>query len=328
MLLRAIHNNRLLTFVLVPVLMLALWARFFVIDIVHFTIHDNPSMPLWEAFVMPFFGYSKIAASLLAYALLLTTGLTVNRMASKYALLQKQSLLPLFVFMLLASAFLSVQKLNPVLIFAFFFAFSIERLLGSVNETKPVVRCFDASLLVGIGSLFFAKGVFLYPILFLVMGILRVANYRTLIASLMGFIFPFTISFAWFFLMNEPGYFLSIINENLFSNPGQYNHTVYSEVYLGLFVGINIVAIVVLVRNMAVQKVITRKYYRVFIWIVFLTGIGVLLPFFSMEIFPVVIMASSIIFSFWIDKTTNKWMQEGYLWLIVVLTAFGQLLLN
>jgi hypothetical protein len=314
--------------VLVPILLLGLWARFFVLDIVHFTIHDNPSMPLWDAVVMPIFGYSRVAAALLSFALALTTGLTVNRMVSKYSLLQKQSLLPLFIFMLLTAAFLSVQKLNPVLIFAFFFAFAIERLLGSVNESKPVVRCFDASLLVGVGALFFAKGTFLYPILFLVMGILRVANYRTVIASLMGFLFPFAISLAWFFLIDEMGYFLSQINENLFTNLGQYNHTIYSEIYLGVFIFMNAIAIVVLARNMSAQKVIIRKYFRVFIWIVFLTGIGVLLPFFSMEIFPIAIIASTIIFSFWIDKKSTKWMQETYLWLIVLLTVFGQLFLS
>jgi hypothetical protein len=65
MLIRAVHNNRLLTLVLVPVIMLGLWARFFIIDIVHYTIHDNPSMPLWDFVVMPFFGISPLGASLI-----------------------------------------------------------------------------------------------------------------------------------------------------------------------------------------------------------------------------------------------------------------------
>lgn len=327
MLLKAVHNNRLVTLILVPFIMLGLWARFFIIDIVHFTIHDNPSMPLWDAIVMPFFGYSRVAAALLTYALALTTGLTVNRIVSKYALLQKQSMLPLFLFSLLAAAFLSVQKLNPVWFFAFFFSFGVERLFGSVYESKPVVRCFDASLLVGIGSLFFAKGLLLYPILFLIMGILRVANYRTVLASIMGFLFPFALSFAWYFFNNEAGHLLSIINENLVSNPGQYNHTLFSQLFLGIIILINGIGIILLARYMGVQKVITRRYFRVFIWIIFLVGIGVLLPFFSIEIFPVAIIASSIILSFLIDKTSKKWIGEVYLWTLIILTISGQFFL-
>jgi hypothetical protein len=76
-------------------------------------------------------------------------------------------MLPLFIFLMLSAAFLSVQKLNPVWFFAFFFVIGIDRFLGSVNETKPVVKCFDGSLLIGIGTLFFAKGVFIYPMFLL-----------------------------------------------------------------------------------------------------------------------------------------------------------------
>ncbi len=327
MLVKAIHNNSLITLILVPLIMLALWGRFFVLDIVYVTIHDNPSMPLWDGIVMPIFGYSRFAAAILSYALALATGLTVNRIISRYALLQKQSMLPLFIFAMLVSAFLSVQKLNPIWFFAFFFSFGIERLLGSVNESKPVVRCFDSSMLVGIGALFYAKGIFVYPILFLIMGILRIANYRTIIASLMGFFLPFALSFAYYFFIDETASFLTQVNENVVSNPGQYNHTWYSQIYLGFFIFLNAIAVLMLARYMNVQKVVTRRSFRVFIWIVFLVGIGVLSPFFSNEILPIAIIGSTVILSFWIDKIARLWVKEFFLWFLVLLTIFGQLFL-
>ncbi len=326
MLIGIIHNNRLITLVLLPFLMLALWARYFFVDIVHVTIHDNPSMPLWDV-IIPFFGYSKVTASLLSYTLALITGLTVNRVISKYTLLQKQSLLPLFIFSLLASSFLSVQKLNPIWFFALFFALGIERLLGGVVESKPAVRCFDSSLLIGIGSLFFAKGLFLFPIVFLVMGIIRIANYRTVIASLIGFMFPFGFSLAYYFFTGEATNYISTINENLVSNPGQYNHNWFSRVYLGVIILFNFIAIISLARNMGSQKVITRRYFRVFIWIVFLLVVGVLLPFFSLEVFPVAIIGSTVLLSFWIDKTYKKWMQEILVYSLIILTILGQIFL-
>jgi len=327
MLLRAIHNNRLITLVLVPLIMLAFWGRLFVLDIVHVTIHDNPSMPLWNAIIMPLFGYSRLAAAFMSYALALVTGLTVNRIISRYGLLSKQSMLPLFIFALLSAGFLSIQKLSPIWFFVFFFALAIERLMGSVTESKPVVRAFDAALLAGIGTLFYAKGVFLFPVLFLVMGILRVANYRTIIASIMGFLFPFLVSFTYYFLIDDSAEFLTQINENLVSNPGQYNHTWFSKIYIGVYIFMNTVGVIVLARYMGIQKVITRKYFRIFFWVIFLVGIAVLSPFFSNEILPIAIIGSTVILSFWIDKIYKKLWQESALWLLVLLTIFGQLFL-
>lgn len=328
MLVRAVHNNRLLTLGLVPLIMLGLWARFFVLDITHVTIHDNPSMPLWDALVMPVFGYSRFAAALLSFALALATGLTVNRIVSKHTLLSRQSMLPLFVFAMLSAAFLSIQKLNPIWFFAFFFSLGVERLMGSVDTARPAVRSFDAALLTGVGALFYAKGVFIYPILFLVMGVLRVANYRSLIASLMGFLFPFAMSFTYFFATENMAGFLEHLNENLVSNPGQYNHTLYSKIYLGFFILLNAIGVMVVSRYMNVQKVIIRRYFRVFIWLILLVGIAVLSPFFSNEILPIAIIGSTVIISFWIDKISKPMVKEGALWVITLLTVFGQFFLN
>ena len=290
MLVRAVHNNRLLTLGLVPLIMLGLWARFFILDITHVTIHDNPSMPLWDALVMPVFGFSRFAAALLSYALALATGLTVNRIVSKHAMLSRQSMLPLFIFAMFSAAFLSIQKLNPIWFFAFFFSLAIERLMGSVDAAKPAVRSFDSALLVGIGTLFYAKGAFIYPVLFLVMGVLRVANYRSLAASLMGFLFPIAMSATYFFATDKLVDFLIQLNENLVSNPGQYNHTLFSKTYLGFFILLNAIGVMVVSRYMNVQKVIIRRYFRVFIWLILLVGIGVLSPFFSNEILPIAIL--------------------------------------
>jgi hypothetical protein len=127
--------------------------------------------------------------------------------------------------------------------------------------------------------------------------------------------------------VNEWSDFLSTLRENLISNPGQYNHTYFSEIYMTIFCLFNVVAIVVLARYMGAQKVVLRRYFRVFIWVIFLVGTGVLLPFFSLEILPLAIIPSTVILSFWIDKMARRWVQETVIWLLVLLTFFGQLFL-
>ena len=140
-----------------PFLVLALWLRFFFVDIVHITSLDNPSMPLWDALVLPYLGYSKYTAATGTFLLALLTGFTINRMVSRYGMLQSHSMMPLLVYGLFSGAFLSVQKLNPVWFFVLFFTLAVERLFASVNQRNPAAGCFDAAMLMGIGSLFYAK---------------------------------------------------------------------------------------------------------------------------------------------------------------------------
>ncbi|HBG88370.1 MAG TPA: hypothetical protein DDW62_12565, partial [Marinilabiliaceae bacterium] len=86
--------------------------------------------------------------------------------------------------------------------------------------------------MLGLGTLFYAKGLFFFPLLIIAMGVLRLLSFKTLAASILGFLFPSVISYAWYFLNDQGWWFYEVISENLIANPGQYNHTIYSKGFM------------------------------------------------------------------------------------------------
>ncbi len=326
MLFKTLHKNSLTVFLLTPLLVLGLWLRFFVIDIVHFTALDNPSMPIWDSLIVPYLGSSVFTAGISTYLLALLTGWSLNRIVSKYALTHQQSMLPLLMFGLLTAPFLTIQKLNPVWFFSLFLILAIERLLAGVNKRNPTTVCFDSGFLVGIGSLIFAKGIFFFPVILIGMGLLRLLTFRNLTASILGLSFPFILSFGWFFMFDKGLWFLSELNENLVTNPGQYNYNMYSLSYMIFMVVILGSSIINIFRYMPLQKIIVRRYLRVFIWIIFLTGAAVLSPFFSIETMPIAALGSSVAITFWLDRMRIEWIREAIFILIISLCLAGQFL--
>lgn len=327
MLFKSLHSNSISATMLTPLAVILLWLRYFVVDIAHFTVLDNPSMPLWDVLILPYFGYSSFTAALASLILVILTGVLINTMAVRYGLIRRQSLIVLLVYALLTSAFLSVQKLSPVWFFVFFFVAGLNRVFGAVGKRKPAVSCFDGSFLLGLGTLFYAKGLFFFPLLIIAMGVLRLLSFKALAASILGFLFPSVISYAWYFLNDQGWWFYEVISENLIANPGQYNHTIYSKGFMALLILPTTVSLLVTVRQMGAQKIIVRRYYRIFIWIVLITAALVLSPFFSMEIMPLSAVGVSMIMVNWLELLPRKALREAVFIVLIAAIIAGQFLL-
>ncbi|MBZ4675675.1 MAG: hypothetical protein JG782_294 [Anaerophaga sp.] len=327
MLYRTLHNNSLLAFILVPFILLLFWVRVFLYDGSAPISFDGVSMPLWEWLVRPVFGQSNFWAAAFSYILALLTAFTVNRLVGRHGLLGRQSVLPAVLYGLLVSGFLIVQRLHVVWMFNLFFLLAIERIMGIVNKGRKEGRSFDAALLLGVGALMYAKGLYLYPLLLVVMGGLRLLNLRTFLASLMGLLLPFVLSAGYFFFFGKTMEFLVFILFNLLSNTGQFSHNLASRIYLLLISLPTLIGIVNVFRYLPTQKIITRKLFRVIVWLTLLTAGACLTPFFSVELAPVVAVGPSIVLAFWLDKISRRFWQETILLLFFAIAIAAQLYL-
>lgn len=327
MLFRSLHNNSINAALATSLGVALLWLRYFAVDITHYTALDNPSMPLWYVVINPLFGYSAFTAALSSLGLVFLTGLFLNRMAARYALIQRQSLIVLLVYAMFSSAFLSVQKLSPVWVFVLFFVLGLDNLFAAVDRRNPSVKCFDAGLLLGFASLFYAKGVFFFPLYILAMGVLRLHSFRSVAASFMGLLFPFAMSFAYYLFLDKGAFFYEILVENLVANPGQYSHTLYSRIYMAFLILITGVSLLVCIRQMNVQKIIVRRYFRIFVWIILVNAAAVMSPFFSMELMPLSVSALALVVSKWFEVMQRDRVREIVFLVFVIVTVAGQFLL-
>ncbi len=324
MLYRTLHNNSLTAFILVPFVILLFWVRVFLFDGLQPISFDGMSMPLWEWLVRPVFGQSVFWAAALSFVLAILIAFTVNRMVGRYGLLGQQSVLPALIYGLLVSAFLSVQQLHTVWMFTLLFLLALERLMGAPHSSRKEVRAFDGGVLLGVGVLMYARGIYLYPMLVIVMGILRVLTFRSFIASFLGVLLPFILSAGYFFVFANVEEFGIYFVLNLFSNTGQFDHNLTSQIYLPAVTLFTLAGLVTLVRYMPTQKIITRKYLRVVIWLILVTAALCLTPFFSVELTPLVAIGPAIAISFWFDKMKSKILRESLLWLLVLGTIAAQ----
>jgi hypothetical protein len=284
-------------------------------------------MPVWDVLVDPYLGYSRFTAALASFALVLLTGLSLNRMVIRYGMMKQQSMMVLILYGLLSSAFMSVQKLSPVWFFVFFFIIALERIFSGVQKRNATANCFDASFLLGIGSLFYAKGIFFFPLILIAIGVLRLANFKSVVAGVLGMLLPFVISFAWYFYWNTGFVFFETLSENLVANPGQFNHDLFSRIYMGLIIFLTGLSILATVRQMGTQKVIVRRYFRVFIWVILLSAAAVLTPFFSVEMLPLAAVGAAVTITVWLESVSRKMVKETIFFLIVLITLAGQFLL-
>jgi len=327
MLFNKLHNNSLSTIIITPFIVILLWMRLFTVDIANITALDNPAMPIWNTFILPWLGHSQFIAALTSLLLVTLSGLSVNRMVTRHGLLYTQSMITLLIFSLMVSAFLSVQKLNPVLFYLFFFTHGLERMLSQTSRAQVVNICFDAGFLIGIGSLIYIKGIFIFPYIVVAMGILRILNLQNILGALAGLSLPFIFSFTYFFLFDKLTWFLQEIQENILANPGQYNHTLFSQLFMASIILLLALALLSTVRSLPIRKVKVRFYFRIFMWMLLLTTGILLTPFFSMEMLPIAAVSASVLLASFFERITNKKIKEILFTLFVGLIIAGQFFL-
>ncbi len=325
---KKLHNNSLSSIIAVPILVIILWLRLFVLELSSNSVINNPSMPLWSNYLEPWFAGNQFIAALTSLLLIFLSGFTLNKIINRNILLSSQSMITLFIFSLLISAFISVQKLNPQLFFLFIMVHSINRLMVDVNNKKIELRhLFDSSFLLGIGSLIYLKGLFFFPAILIVMGILRVLNFRNFVVSLIGIALPFFFTFTYLFYIDQLPLFINDLSENILSNPGQYNHSTFSRVFIISIILFLVMSLISIFRRLSVKKVNIRLYYRIFIWLLLYTTALLLTPFFSMEILPITAIGSSVLLASFFENIRKPFLREFMFLLFVGLIISAQILL-
>ncbi len=93
---------------------------------------------------------------------------------------------------------------------------------------------------------------------------------------------------------------------------------------MGLIIFITGISILATVRQMGTQKVIVRRYHRVFIWVVLIIASAVLTPFFSVEMLPLAAIGAAVTITNWLEYVSRKMVKEVILLLIVIVTVLGQ----
>jgi len=176
--------------------------------------------------------------------------------------------------------------LNPALPASLFLVFAIKRMLESYRKQGVSHNFFDAGMLIGIGSLFYANLIWFGMLVFISIAILRSINVEEIAVSILGLIIPYLIMIAVYYLLDyNLNELLSLIYNNLFSEVARFSFPKLTIVGLIFISIILIFSFVQMLMFQNVKKVKARKIFSLLRWMFFISiGVYFFVPSASCEI--------------------------------------------
>ena len=325
MFLRLFRGAKPAHLIFVPVFAVLLWLKYLILpQPVDITFEPNP-MPLYQL-VSSWFENSGILSRLVTLALLIFNALWISRLNTKYILVQSRTYLPSFLFLLIVSAFLPLQQLNPALIASICLVLCIDIMFETYKKEELALQFFQAAFLLSVASLFYARAVYLMFGIWTGLVLLRVFRWREWAFTILGFLVPYIFLFAYYYFSGRDlQENWTYIMRNFFTDPNyEYSNVYYLVFYAYLFI-LLILASLRMMRIYQGLKIYIRKFYRLNFW---LFAISVLVFFLlysrSVEFIYFIAIPISYMLAYYLLNLRSKWTGEVMFGLLLAL--FGLIL--
>lgn len=202
-----------------------------------------------------------------------------------------------FTFAALITASTFLHSFTPGYVVMFFLLLSYFTLFSSYQQESTAGLAYVTFLYIGISALVFPKVIWLAPIYWLSMYILRAINARSISGSILGLVTPFWITGSIAFCCDKMNNFVGILKQMVDFHLGGYSSMSTGEILMSclLFI-IFIIGVLDFYMRIYLDKTRTRIIYNIIILHGCVYFILLLLqPVCSAIILPMVIMNTSII---------------------------------
>lgn len=285
MLLKFFRKSHLIVVITILAILVAIWLRTFIKGLTYPFIFDSISMPLYSLavkLISPATFYSRVITVLLV----VTITFYLLHINSKFIIIKQRTYLPILVFIVVSSAFIPVQRINPAIFASLFIIIALNHIFTSYQKENPLDNLFRAGLMLGIASLFYAPAGVMYSILFIGLSMLRPFNAREWIVSILGITVPWGfLIFTYYWLDIDISALVNMVKNNLIT--GTTSSIAESiPIVFTILIGIpTLVALLYLIPSMSAQKISVRKYQNILLWLLLLCAFSfVVIPTCSYEI--------------------------------------------
>jgi hypothetical protein len=274
------------TIFLIIVTLLTLWASAFIKLQGHFSLYfDLDPMPLY-GIMSSLIGTNPMPGIIFTLTLVGLMGFLMVNLNTTLFFINERTFIPALIYILFSGFFPQYQLLNPAIFGAMFLMLAIRRIMETYRVPGTAYNFFDAGLLIGIGSLFYANLIWFGLIIFIGIALLRTGDIKEITISVIGLITPYFLTFGIYYVSgNDIKELLSIIGNNLFGKPSSYAFTGLTIVAIAFAGLITLGSIIYLLMSMNSKKIKSRKTFYLLLWL-FVISISVffLLPTVSVEI--------------------------------------------
>ncbi|HEX2969469.1 MAG TPA: DUF6427 family protein [Bacteroidales bacterium] len=268
MLLRQFKRTGPFTIFLIVVVMLFLWSGSVIDAKDRFSLYfDIDPMPLY-GIVSSIIGTHPVPGILFTMALVCLMAFMMVNLNTILFFIHERTFLPALFYILIIALFPQYQLMNPSVFGSVFLMFAIRRIMESYRIQGVAYNFFDAGLLIGIGSLFYANLIWFGIIMIAGIILLRTFNTKELLLSITGLLTPFVLTTGIYYVIgNDPADLIRILDYNIFGRKAGFTYTPFNIGSL-VFTGVLLLgASLHLFMNIGSKKIQARKTFSLLIWI-------------------------------------------------------------
>lgn len=259
---------------LIIIALLSIWTSAFITLRGHFSLYfDLNPMPLYG--ILSFLiGTNPLPGVLFSILLVAIMAFLLVNLNTSLFFIHERTFLPALIYILISGLFPQYQLMNPAIIGAMFLMLAIRRIMDAYGVHGTAYSFFDAGVLIGIGSLFYANLIWFGFLIIIGIASLRTGNIKEITISIIGLITPFLLTIGIYYVLGKDlKELFSTMDYNLFDKPVDYAFAPLSIVAL-TFAGLStLVSIIYLLMFMNTKKIQARKTFSLLIWL-FLISLG------------------------------------------------------
>lgn len=327
MLLRLLKGTGPGVIFLIIVTLVAVWFSAFLKLHGHFSLYfDLNPMPLY-GILSDLIGTNPLPGIIFSLALVSVMAFLIVNLNTTLFFINQRTFLPALIYILISGLFPQYQLLNPAIISAMFLMLAIRRIMEAYRVQGTAYSFFDAGILIGTGSLFYANLIWFGILIIIGIALLRTGNIKEIVISVIGLVIPYILTFSIYYLLDKDlKDLLSLLEYNLFGEQTDYvfiRLMVVAIIYIGFITG---VSIVYLLMGMNTKKIQARKTFTLLIW-VFLISLGVyfIVPAVSVEILWITGIPLSYFLAHYFVFAKKKYLPEILFLILVILIGLIQI---
>jgi hypothetical protein len=330
MLLRQFKGTGPETIFLITVTLLTLWASAFIKLQGHFSLYfDLYPMPLY-GILASLTGTNPLPGIIFTLLMVGFMGFLMVNLNTTLFFINERTFLPAIIYILLSGFFPQYQLLNPAIFGAMFLMLAFRRIMDTYRVAGTAYNFFDAGLLIGIGSLFYASLLWFGLLVIVGIALLRTWNLKELLISVIGLLTPYFLTFGTYYITGKNiKDLLTLMQYNLFGKQDAFAFTgltITAIIYTGLII---LWSVVFLLKSMNSKKIKSRKTFYLLLWMFFISVSGYfILNSVSVEIVWIIAIPVSYILSHYFVFARKKLIPEiifSVLFLLILLIQISYL---
>jgi hypothetical protein len=329
MLLKSLTKYQPANLVVYLVFGILLWIRVFLNSKIPGIYIDKNPMPVYS-WIVELIGSSGLAilCKFLAFTLILLQGLLYNGIINQYNLLGTRSYLPGIIYLIITANFPENQILHPIYFSTLLLILSWNRLINIDLDQNTLASYFNASLLLGISTIFYPNYIYFIIIVFASTSLNRPPSVREFIMIVTGFVSVWYFYFSLFFIFTNHFNFSGLENDFYFGTAKLSEFRTGQIIFLIYFAVLLIFASVKSSRIISNQKIQTRRNQKIlFLW--FLLGFAIYIFTNSkLELIYLLAIPISFLFSLLFSDNKNLWIKEIAFDLLIGITIINQFFPN